>query len=69
MDREKVAVYLPKDLYEKAKKYLENQGSFNSIEELIEFMLNELLEQSNEETMSKEDEEKVKERLKRLGYF
>ncbi len=57
-------------MYEKAKKYIESQGTFNSVEELVEFMINELISQSqDQQVMSKEDEEKVKDRLKRLGYL
>ncbi|MFP3228431.1 MAG: CopG family transcriptional regulator [Caldisphaera sp.] len=69
MSQDKQAVYISKELYNKIKKYLEDQGTFNTVEELIEFMLNELLQQSSSQVMSKEDEEKVKDRLKRLGYM
>ncbi|WP_292319942.1 CopG family transcriptional regulator [Caldisphaera sp.] len=69
MSQDKQTVYISKELYDKVKKYLEDQGTFNTVEELIEFMLNELLQQSSGEIMSKEDEEKVKDRLKRLGYM
>lgn len=69
MSQEKQTVYVSKDLYEKVKKYIQEQGTFNTVDELVEFMLNELLDQSVNETMSKEDEEKVKDRLKRLGYM
>ncbi|MGC8572966.1 MAG: CopG family transcriptional regulator [Caldisphaera sp.] len=69
MNQDKQTVYISKELYDKVKKYLEDQGTFNTVEELIEFMLNELLQQSSGEIMSKEDEEKVKDRLKRLGYM
>ena len=67
---EKVAVHISKDLYEKAKKFVEEQGGFSSVEELVEFVLNEVLsEEGAGEVMSKEDEEKVKERLRSLGYI
>ncbi|WP_157463204.1 CopG family transcriptional regulator [Caldisphaera lagunensis] len=69
MSQEKEVVYVSKDLYEKIKKYIKEQGTFNSVDELVEFMLNELLDQSTNEVMTKEDEEKVKDRLKRLGYM
>ncbi|MDP8003717.1 MAG: CopG family transcriptional regulator [Caldisphaera sp.] len=70
MSQEKVSINISKDLYEKAKKYIESQGTFNSVEELVEFMINELISQSqDQQVMSKEDEEKVKDRLKRLGYL
>ena len=67
---EKVAVHISKEIYEKAKKFVEEQGGFSSVEELVEFVLNEVLsEESAGEVMSKEDEEKVKERLRSLGYI
>ncbi len=67
---DKVAIQIRRDLYEKARKFIEEQGGFNSVEELIEFLLEEAL--STEETgekMRREDEEKVKERLRALGYI
>ncbi len=70
MTESKKAVYISSELYEKAKKFIEEQGGFSSVDELVEFVLNEVL--SSEEPsggMSKEDEEKVKERLRALGYI
>ncbi len=70
MSSEKVPVYISKELYEKVKKAVEEQGGFSSVEEFIEFVLNEVLsEETSEVAMSKEDEEKVKERLRALGYI
>ncbi len=67
---EKIPVYVKKELYEKAEKYIRSTGGFSSVEELIEFMLNEVLEEETTETgYSKEDEEEVKERLRALGYL
>lgn len=67
---EKVSISISKDLYEKAKKFVEEQGGFNSVEELVEFLLQEALGSDEEmQGMSREDEEKVKERLRALGYI
>ncbi|ABM81325.1 hypothetical protein [Hyperthermus butylicus] len=68
---EYIEVRIPRDLYEKAKKFVEEQGGFQSVEELVEFLLREalLIEEAGEQKISKEDEEKVKERLKQLGYI
>lgn len=44
------------------------EGGFKSVEEYIEFVLKELIEEE-EEDISPEEEEKVKERLKALGYL
>ena len=67
---EKVNVGISKELYERAKKYIEEQGGFNSVEELIEFLLDQVLGSEEIESAYTEEEEKeVKERLKALGYF
>jgi Arc/MetJ-type ribon-helix-helix transcriptional regulator len=66
---ERAQVSVPKDLYEKAKKYVEEQGTFSSVDELVEFLLRQLLEEQGGTSMSKEDEEAVKDRLRRLGYL
>ena len=67
---EKVPVYISKELYDKIKKFIETQGGFSSIEEFVEFVLNEVLsEETPSYTLSKEEEEKVKERLRALGYI
>ncbi len=66
----KVPVYIDKELYEKAKRYIEKEGGFSSVEELVEFMLKEILEEEEEASkITKEDEEKIKERLRALGYI
>jgi len=68
---EKVHIAISKELYEACKRFIEEQGGFSSVEEFVEFVLSEVL--SKEETggaqLSKEEEEKVKERLKALGYI
>ncbi len=72
MPEDKASIQISRELYEKAKKYVEEQGGFNSVEELVEFLLEEVLESETAEqgkAMSKEEEEKVKERLRALGYI
>jgi Arc/MetJ-type ribon-helix-helix transcriptional regulator len=68
---EKAHIAISKELYEKCKRFIEEQGGFSSVEEFVEFVLSEVL--SKEETegaqLSEEEEEKVKERLKALGYI
>ncbi|ABN69448.1 CopG domain protein DNA-binding domain protein [Staphylothermus marinus F1] len=65
-----VKISIPKTLYEKITREAEDAG-FNNIEEFIIYVLEQLVETSSVEgeTMSKEDEEKVKERLRALGYI
>jgi len=67
---ERVAIYISRELYEKVKKFVKEQGGFSSVEEFVEFVLNEVLsEEGVSRGLSKEDEEKVKERLRALGYI
>jgi len=66
---EKVAIHISKELYEKVKKFVESEGGFSSVDEFVEFVLREVVESSQGEAMSREDEEKVKERLRALGYL
>ncbi|MEB3807123.1 MAG: CopG family transcriptional regulator [Desulfurococcales archaeon] len=70
MAEEKVTVEIRKEVYEKARKFIEEQGGFNSVEELIEFLIEEVTSEGEGEAgLSPEDEEKVKERLRSLGYL
>jgi Arc/MetJ-type ribon-helix-helix transcriptional regulator len=67
---EKVKIEISKELYEKAEKFVKEQGGFESVEELVEFLLREVLEEEEGgQALSKEEEEKVKERLRSLGYI
>jgi len=40
---DKVSIEISKQLYEKAKKFIKEQGGFSSVEELVEFLLQEVL--------------------------
>jgi len=64
-------VSIPSPLFEKAKKRIEGTG-FTSVSDYLTFMLREIIasyEQEEGPDFSKEDEEKVKERLRALGYL
>ncbi len=39
MGEDKVQISISKELYDKALKFIKEQGGFNSVEELIEFLL------------------------------
>jgi len=70
MSEEKVPIYISKRLYEQVKEFISKVGSFNSVEEFVEFVLREVLSGPEvSSSLSKEDEEKVKERLRALGYI
>ena len=71
MSSDKVPVYISKDLYEKVKERVrESQGEFSSVEEYVEFVLNEIVKEEEEaEAYTPEEEEEIKRRLKALGYL
>ncbi len=70
VEGEKVTLEISKELYERAKKWVESTSDFSSVEELIEFLLGEVLsEESGEQVYSPEEEEEIKERLRSLGYL
>jgi len=67
---DKVTIHLSRELYEKAEKFVKESGGFSNVDELVEFLLNEVLaEESSEYKLSKEEEEEVKKRLRSLGYL
>jgi len=68
---ELVEVKIPKSLYEKIEEHVEDSG-FESVDEYVTYVLREVLanlEGEEEEVFSEEEEEKVKERLRALGYL
>ncbi|WP_148679010.1 CopG family transcriptional regulator [Aeropyrum pernix] len=67
---DKVAIEISRELYEKARKFIEENGGFKDVSELVEFLLNEAISDESESVgMTPEEEEKVKERLRSLGYI
>ncbi len=69
MDEEKVAIYIPKKLYDKIAEEVEkSQGEFKSVEEYVKFVLEELLKEE-EYAFTPEEEEEIKKRLRALGYI
>ena len=63
---------IPTPLAEKIKKRIEGTG-FNSLSSYVTYVLREVISGMEEETVdegfSKEDEERVKDRLRALGYL
>lgn len=66
-DEDYVTIKIPRDLYKKIEKEARN-SDFKSVEEFIIFVLSSAVEE-DEEVFNQEDEEKVKERLRALGYL
>lgn len=66
MSEEKVAVKINKELYEKVKEKIDGT-SIASVEEYVELLLENEFPEETEYTA--EEEELIRERLRRLGYI
>ena len=72
-DNKYTTVSIPSPLAEKIKKRMEGTG-FNSISSYVTYVLRQVIssiedEERHKQAFSKEDEEKVKDRLRALGYL
>ena len=69
---EEKEIKIPKEIYEKIEERIKDTD-FNSVSEYVAYVLKEVLasleEEETEEVFSEEEEEKVKERLRALGYL
>lgn len=66
---EKKAVFLPAELYSKVEERVK-AADFGSVDEYVEFVLEEVVKEEEEEkAFSEEEENEVKKRLKDLGYL
>jgi len=63
-------ISIPTQLFEKIKERIKGTG-FTSVSSYVKYVLEELLSEEEEEKVSytKEDEEKIKARLRALGYI
>jgi Arc/MetJ-type ribon-helix-helix transcriptional regulator len=64
-------ISIPTPLAEKIKKRIEGTG-FTSLSSYVTYVLREVIsgiEEDGKEAFSKEDEERIKERLRSLGYL
>ncbi|MBC8501441.1 MAG: CopG family transcriptional regulator [DPANN group archaeon] len=69
LDKEKTIISIPRMLAQKIHNQIK-KTDFTTISEYTTYILREVLSESIEkEKISKSDEEKVKERLKGLGYL
>lgn len=71
MGEEYGTIRIPKRLIEKIEKRVK-ETEFKSVDEYAAFVLEEVVKETEEEeaeNYSEEDEKKVKERLKALGYI
>ncbi len=71
-EKDYTTVSIPKPLAKKVKKRMEGTG-FNSMSSYVTYVLRQVIssmeEEEQTEEFSEEDEEKVKERLRALGYL
>ena len=70
-DKKYTTISIPTPLAEKIKKRIKGTG-FTSLSSYVTYVLREVIsgsEEENDEAFSKEDEEKVKDRLRSLGYL
>ena len=66
---ERKTVSLPAGLYSKIEERV-NATDFGSVDEYVEFVLEEVVKEEEEEkAFSEEEEQEVKKRLKDLGYL
>jgi Arc/MetJ-type ribon-helix-helix transcriptional regulator len=71
-DKKYTTISIPTPLADKIKKQIEGTG-FNSLSSYVTFILRQIVSSSehdeHERGFTKEDEEKIKERLRNLGYI
>jgi len=70
-EKKYTTISIPTPLAEKIKKQIKGTG-FNSLSSYVTYVLREVvsgMSEDKEEAFSKEDEEKVKDRLRALGYL
>ncbi len=71
MNKEYGEIRIPKDLINRIKEHI-RETEFESVDEYVTFVLEEVIKEVDEEpeeVYSEKDEEKVKGRLRALGYL
>ena len=71
MVKDMISVEIPVEVYKKIENRIKDT-EFTTVSEYVTFVLEEVLESLEEDeegVFSKEDEEKIKERLRALGYL
>jgi hypothetical protein len=57
-------------LYDKIKSIIEtSQGEFETVEQYVEFVLNEVINKESQQVYTPQEEEEIKKRLRSLGYL
>ena len=72
MDKNKVTIKIPRELYEKLKEIIQDTG-FRSVNEFIVYAMRNIASGGNlkekEDRLTEEEVRKVRERLRKLGYI
>lgn len=69
MEEKYSTISIPSSLFEKIKKQMES-SKFDSVSNYVTYVLNEVFsEEEEKEVFTPEEEEKIKERLRGLGYL
>jgi Arc/MetJ-type ribon-helix-helix transcriptional regulator len=67
---EKKSVLIPIDLYQRIEEAVKQSAEFDSIDNYVTFIMEEILREEDEKlTFTEEEEKAIKERLKALGYM
>jgi len=70
-EKDKVTIKIPRPIYENLSKIIEGSG-FNSVTEFIVYILRDLISSRSvkmEPSLSRDEIEMIKKRLKSLGYL
>jgi Arc/MetJ-type ribon-helix-helix transcriptional regulator len=70
MKSDKVTLKIPRPLYDKLKKIIEDTG-FSSVNEFVVYVLRDLaaLKKTDKDSLSAEEVKLIKKRLEKLGYL
>ena len=70
MKSDRVTLKIPRPLYDKLKKIIEDTG-FSSVNEFVVYVLRDLaaLRKSDKENLTSEEVKLIKKRLEKLGYL
>jgi len=68
VEEKEIILKISNDLYNKLKERAETSG-FSEVEEYLKFAIEEIISSKEDSPYSEDDEEKVKQRLRDLGYI
>ena len=69
MNDSKKEIMIPEELYNKLETKIAEEDDFKSVEEFVIYLLRQMLTADLETAEDEEEEEEIKERLKKLGYL